>query len=345
MALTSWRFARPSILPSRTGSLCAATALFVGLLSGCRDKSGPESGTSTASSNAVTTDAQAPAPKSESAADVTTALKKELDAWAADQGAGNVTGYLARYDETTFKGTKRLREGGEKTYDFAAWKADRTKMLKNKPKVVADAPVFETWHDGKLPKGTAKATFIQRFKSGDYADHGKKVLTFVQTTGGTFKIAHEEMLTSSSGWEDDAKNKVKELDASAWTSPITARLAHEATGAKARNADLPAPHHLMFTLSDAAGKKESFELLLEAESDRPVTLGFLAPKAQKGILFEEGFWWAGFGDHFRVVLDAERIVVKYRIEEEGSEETAGTDTLYEDFLRVTLPKGAKVVAK
>ena len=153
------------------------------------------------------------------------------------------------------------------------------------------------------------------------------------------------MLTSSSGWEDDAKNKVKELDASAWTSPITARLAHEATGAKARNSELPAPHHLMFTLSDAAGKKESFELLLEAESDRPVTLGFLAPKAQKGILFEEGFWWAGFGDHFRVVLDAERIVVKYRIEEEGSEETAGTDTLYEDFLRVTLPKGAKVVAK
>jgi len=344
MSPTSWRFASPSIVPSRTGYLGAAV-LFIGILGGCRDKSGPESGPSTTSPSGVTSDAQAAAPKDVSAADVTSALKKELDAWTADQGAGNVTAYLARYDETTFKGTKRLREGGEKTYDFAAWKADRTKMLKHKPKVVADAPVFETWHDGKLPKGTAKATFIQRFKSGDYADHGKKVLTFVQSTGGTFKITHEEMLTSSSGWEDDAKNKVKELDASAWTSPITARLAHEATGAKARNADLPAPHHLMFTLSDAAGKKESFELLLEAESDRPVTLGFLAPKAQKGILFEEGFWWAGFGDHFRVVLDAERIVVKYRIEEEGSEETAGTDTLYEDFLRVTLPKGAKVVAK
>ena len=320
----------------------ATLALGVGLslgVGGCRDKAPAEK---PPAASAVEAGAAA---KEESAAEVVAALEKALDGWTADQGTGDVAAYLARYDEGTFKGTKRLREGGEKTYDFAAWRADRSKMLKHKPKVVAEARTFETWHDGKVPKGTAKATFVQRFKSGDYADHGKKVITFARGADGALKITREEMLTSSSGWEDDAKAKVKELDASAWTSPITVRLSHEATGAKPRNAELPPPHHLMFRIADAAGKKESYELLLEGESDRPVTLGFLAPKAQKGILFEEGFWWAGFGDHFRVVLDAERIVVKYRIEEEGSEETQGTETLYEDFLRVTLPKGAKVIAK
>ncbi len=331
---------RSSSLPLTALTALALTALAASALCGCsKSKESPP----------PVEDAAARALREPSAAEVQAELGKLLVTWAAAQGRGDAPAYLGLYEPGTFVGTKRLRDGGEKTYDYVAWKADREKLLKGRPKVVADAPIFETWHDGKLPTSTARATFVQRWKSGAYEDHGKKVLTLFRADDGHYKITREEMLTSSAGFDDavDGGLVAKERDLSAWKSPIVATLAYEALATKAPLApDMLPPRHLVLTLRDAAGKSELFELFREDVTDRPVTLGPLRPKAQKGVLFEEGFWWAGFGDYFRVVLDAERVVVKYKVVgETGPDDPPPPPALFEDQVRITLPKGAAVSAR
>jgi hypothetical protein len=279
------------------------------------------------------------------AAAVNGEVGKAIDAWLEAQTKGDVKGYLAAYDEATFTGKKRTREGGEKSFAFPAWKADREKMLKHKPKVVAESRAIETWLDGKLAKDTVRATFIQRFRSGSYADHGKKALTLLRAADGSYRITREEMLTSSPGFDDASATSVREIDHAAWTGPIVATLTWQALPGKAKNPDLQPPCHLVLTLSDASGKRDVVELYRESETDRVATLGPVKPATKPGMLFEEGFWWAGAGDYFRVVVDAERIVVKHKVEDEGSPEVDPVATIYEDQARVAIPKGAKVEAR
>lgn len=329
--------------PRRAGVVMVLAALAA---VGCSKPAGSGSG------SAETSDAS-PAPKAPlaagpSASEVEGELRKLLATWCAAQGKGDAAAYFALYEPATFKGTKRVREGGEKTYTFAAWKTDREKMLKGKPTVVADAPTFETWHAGALPANTARATFTQRWRLGRYEDHGKKTLTLVRRADGSYGITGEDMLTSSAGFDDapDGGLVAKERDLRAWTSPFVARLAYEALPGKAPAEGMSPPRHLVLTVTDAAGKKEVVELFREETTDRPVTLGPIRPKAQKGVLFQEGFWWAGSGDYFRVVLDGERLVVKYKTEgETGPDDPPPPEALFEDQVRIALPPGAVVSAR
>lgn len=132
---------------------------------------------------------------------VTAELKALLADWVSAQNGADLGKYFALYDDASFKGTKRIAKGKEKTYDFAGWRADREKLLAAKPKVAADNPQFVTWHDGKLADKAATITFVQRWKAKGYADHGKKVLTLVRTDKG-LRITREEMVAASAGWGD-----------------------------------------------------------------------------------------------------------------------------------------------
>ncbi len=263
-----------------------------------------------------------------------------VDAWLAAQNGGDFAKYVALYDDANFHGIKRLGDGGEKSYTFATWKADREKMVRAKATVVADGRHFAMKGD------TLEATFTQRFRQGTYEDHGKKVLSFKKSSqeSGVWKIVREEMKTSANGF-NDPKVAAKEVDLSARPGPLSASLRWE-TGKPV--ADAPegfTPHKLRLTITDAKGKKEIYDLFQEA-SDRPVETAALAPSTTKGLLFEESFWWAGAGDGFRIVVDADHLVVKHKIQEEGSgEEGGGFDGAYLDELRIAIPAGGVKATK
>lgn len=106
-----------------------------------------------------------------------TEVARFLDRWVAAQNDGDADGYLAMYDVAVFQGVKRLAAGGKKDFDFAGWKADREAMVRGKPRVAAERVEIKTWLEGSLPENTATVTFVQRWKAGTYADHGKKTLT------------------------------------------------------------------------------------------------------------------------------------------------------------------------
>src|SRR4030095_10809996 len=52
-----------------------------------------------------------------------------LGAWTEAQNKGDFAGYVAMYQRDHFKGIKRTRTGGVKSYDFAGWSADRKRMF------------------------------------------------------------------------------------------------------------------------------------------------------------------------------------------------------------------------
>mgnify|MGYP003579621477 CR=1 FL=1 len=62
--------------------------------------------------------------------------------------------------------------------------------------------------------GSSTVTFLQRFRRGDYADHGQKVLTL----NGKNQIVREERLWSAGGWKDGADDPI---DARQMTPPLT----------------------------------------------------------------------------------------------------------------------------
>jgi hypothetical protein len=314
-------------------------ALALVLVAACKAPPAPPTAASASASAAV-----APAPTASAAPAVpvdAAALGGPLvDAWLAAQNGGDFAKYVALYDEANFHGIKRLGDGGEKSYTFATWKADREKMVLAKATVVADGRHFAMKGD------TLEATFTQRFRQGSYEDHGKKVLSFKKSgqESGVWKIVREEMKTSANGF-NDPKVAVKEVDLSARPGPLSAALRWE-TGKAATDAPEGfVSHKLRLTISDAKGKKETYDLFQET-SDRPVETAPLAPSTTKGLLFEESFWWAGAGDGFRVAVDAEHLVVKHKIQEEGNgEEGGGFDGAYMDELRIALPAGGVKATK
>jgi hypothetical protein len=131
------------------------------------------------------------------------ALQKEalglLSAWVDAQNKGDAAAYVSFYDKEHFKGIKRTSKGGKKVFDHAGWIADRTAMLKKKPKVEASAPTVTTWQDkrSRLKPGVVAVRFLQRWKTDRYADHGVKVLHLLRAASGKLLIIYEEVGTRS----------------------------------------------------------------------------------------------------------------------------------------------------
>lgn len=313
------------------------------LVAACKAPPAPSTTSAPAPSSAASSAAPAtPAPGALADGGDATAVGGPLvDAWLATQNGGDFAKYVALYDEANFHGIKRLGDGGEKSYTFATWKADREKMVLAKATVVADGRHFAMKGD------TLEATFVQRFRQGSYEDHGKKVLSFKKTDSGNgvWKIVREEMKTSANGF-NDPKVAVKEVDLSARPGPLAVSLRWETGKAAADAPEGFSSHKLRLTVADAKGKKDVYDLYQET-SDRPVDAAPLAPSTTKGLLFEESFWWAGAGDGFRVAVDAEHLVVKHKIQEEGNGEegVGGFDGPYVDELRIALPAGGAKATK
>jgi hypothetical protein len=115
-----------------------------------------------------------------------------LDAWVAAQNDGDFAAYGALYART-FVGIRRTSDGRAKKMKWKAWKADRKKMFKKKMTVAADKPTFEVL-DGRV-----QVSFLQRWKSGSYADHGTKHLVLAPDKAGVLHIVKEELLSSTPG--------------------------------------------------------------------------------------------------------------------------------------------------
>ncbi len=151
------------------------------------------------------------APKDNSAAvtspdarqvDPVKAALRSVDAWVKAQNENKLDGYLALYDAAAFQGIKRTSSGTAQTYDFKAWKEERTRMFGTGVAVAADGPSVTTWKQNPtLGDNVVEVRFTQRWKNPRYADHGPKVLRF-KLANDTTKIVYEELVSSSAGWDD-----------------------------------------------------------------------------------------------------------------------------------------------
>lgn len=151
-------------------------------------------------------DNQPTSPTSEARADDPgTIALRTLDAWVKAQNDNQVDVYLAFYDGATFQGIKRTSSGTVQTYDFKAWKDERSRLFGTGVIVAAEAPAVTTWkQNSTLGENVVEVRFTQRWKNPRYADHGPKVLRFKLTNGGP-KIIYEELVSSSPGWDETAK--------------------------------------------------------------------------------------------------------------------------------------------
>jgi|GEM_PF-3444705 len=140
-----------------------------------------------------------------------------LAEWARLQHDGDAKGYLALYDARHFKGTKRTSSGDRKEYAYAAWAADRSKMIKNHPEVAVENVTIDTWRDAHktLKPNLIHVRFTQRWRTPRYADHGPKIMQLVYSDDKgkpndpiTLKIVYEGLLQSRPGWDQPEATKV-----------------------------------------------------------------------------------------------------------------------------------------
>ncbi len=130
------------------------------------------------------------------------ASRQLLADWAKAQHAGDSKSYLALYDGKHFKGTKRTISGDKKVYDFGAWSADRTRMLKSNPEVAVENLTIDSWIDHrKMKPGLVHVRFLQRWRSPRYADHGPKIMQLFYGSDGKLHIIYEALLQSRPGWD------------------------------------------------------------------------------------------------------------------------------------------------
>jgi hypothetical protein len=129
-----------------------------------------------------------------------------LGKWTEAQVKLDFAAYAALYEPREFKGVKRTANGKVKSFDFAGWKADREKMFGRKFEIATEPLGVETWLDkgSKLKGGVAAVRFVQRWKSGTYADHGTKVLHLWKAPDGAMRIVYEDLLNSEKGWDRTA---------------------------------------------------------------------------------------------------------------------------------------------
>jgi ketosteroid isomerase-like protein len=111
-------------------------------------------------------------------------VRAAVERWRAAQAAGDFAAYEALY-APAFRGVRRSGER-TKTFDRAAWLADRKRMFAKPMRVDLTDLVVRVEGDG------ATAEFTQTWSSAGYADRGPKGLRFDRA----LKIVHEEMLAS-----------------------------------------------------------------------------------------------------------------------------------------------------
>jgi serine/threonine protein kinase len=116
--------------------------------------------------------------------------------WEASQNAHDFARYANLYADG-FHGT--IRSGGRaRTLDRAAWLAARAKMFSPTLEVASDALTITV----DAPRARATLAFVQRFRAGRFADHGRKELV-VERTGEQLRIVDEQMVDSRPGWDED----------------------------------------------------------------------------------------------------------------------------------------------
>ncbi len=189
----------------------------------------------------------------EDAADKTTeALRAQanelLSRWLAAQNEGDFARYTALY-ATDFKGVRRTSTGAPKEFDLEGWKADRAKMFERKMEVAADGITISA---DRTP-GVTVVTFTQRWRSGNYADHGQKVVKLRAADNGEHRIVVEDMRTSTSGWEDAG---LKAADLTTMTPPLTVSVSVDRTVPKDFVGDCLSGK-LEVVVEDSTGRKET----------------------------------------------------------------------------------------
>ncbi len=262
-------------------------------------------------------------------------VREVLGAWLRAQNEDKFDDYVKVYD-ASFAGIRRTPSGAEKKLTLAEWQADRKPMFDKPQRVAADGLEIETWHAGKLPAGEVEVKLTQRWQSGPNADHGPKRMRFRADKDGAFLVVAEEMVSSSKGWEDDAKVKTKEVDGSALRSPIQASLASQ-KGLWG--------HYWALRLRDAGGTVKDVPIEqteCASQGDKPRPIG-------KGSMLFDVDQPSCTGEHkqkLRVVTDGSGIAVKgLFIEELHVENAKRWESGWLDLVRVRLADGAKVTAE
>lgn len=296
------------------------------LLLSCVVMGCPEKKKDEATSTPTTTEGSS-APKAKPSAapvDLGAEADKLLASWKAAQNDGKLDDYLALYD-ASFKGVRRTGGGVEKTLDLAGWKTDREKLFKKKQEVATDDV------KKKVDGDTVTVTFVQRWRSGKFADHGEKVLDLKKTDAG-LRIVREEQKWTERGWED---GKDKPLDATDLVSPIKLTV----TGvAQPDNGDC-SETKLRIALEDSKGTKKQIDYgtITGMGADAKKPAGKLAPK--NGEYTDLGVYCAGLKQGYTIKVQGDTIVALAIWEDEES--GPGKDTK----VVVKLPAGAKVDTK
>ncbi len=115
-------------MPASYRSRFAPLALL--LLAACKAPPAPPTATTPDAGAATSAPSGTAAPAA--AIDATAVGGPLVDAWLSAQNGGDFAKYVTLYDEANFHGIKRLGDGGEKSYTFAAWKTDREKWSSRK---------------------------------------------------------------------------------------------------------------------------------------------------------------------------------------------------------------------
>ncbi len=270
-------------------------------------------------------------------ADADADARAVVAAWLAAQNDGDFKAYAASYD-AKFVGIRRTSDGREKKMKLKAWKADRKKMFKRTQVVAADELKLEVTAAG------VTARFLQRWKSGSYADHGTKLLRLAYTKAGAMKIAREELLSSTPGWDDD---KSAVLDVTALVSPITIMLKGEGID---ENDGCQNVTWVMY-LKDAKKKVVQREigqgdLMVDTSSGAQPSTIDADPAGATGTLYEVGEWCAGGADEYTVKHSGDALVVRYKSTGECTYDEPDCDpSTTETVLTIKLPEGAQVRAK
>jgi hypothetical protein len=120
-----------------------------------------------------------------------------LDEWALAQHERDMDRYGRCY-APEFKGVRRTPGGKVLSLDRAEWLKDRAR-INSQPIDIQTDDIYVRADDDA---GTATITLLQRFRRGNYAEHGLKRFV-ARRAGAGMVFTSEEMLDSKRGWDDD----------------------------------------------------------------------------------------------------------------------------------------------
>ncbi len=182
----SWRL--------RLRSLCAALPLGCGLAFAVACTPSPPPGpTQTVTPLVVAIEPRPSPPPTDDRARLASALLAE---WESAQNAHDHERYAALYGDP-FVGTLKRADGATRTLDRDAWIAARKRLFGPKLQVASDD--VKVVLDAKADRVTI--SFVQRFRTDRYADHGRKEMILQQQSDG-LRIIAERMLESRLGWDE-----------------------------------------------------------------------------------------------------------------------------------------------